>query len=152
MCYFSNIFIANMSVRYEIISGLKANKDFNGDGKIDEKDNVVVKYINNVAVEHILLTRKNEKELVKLLQSNPKPVVAKSHLAKAPVAPQQQAPQVQQRIIYQRSPGRNPPPLVVQQDTSLATNAKIGLGLGAGAAVGNMAVEGAVGFLGDLFE
>ena len=142
-----------MSVRYEIISGLKANKDFNGDGKIDEKDNVVVKYINNVAVEHILLTRKNEKELVKLLQTNPKPVAkspAKAVVAKGPA--QQQASQVQQRIIYQRSPGRNPPPLVVQQDTSLATNAKIGLGLGAGAAVGNMAVEGAVGFLGDLFE
>ena len=137
-----------MSVRYEIISGLKANKDFNGDGKVDEKDNVVVKYINNVAVEHILLTRKNEKELIKLLQTNPKPAAAA--VAKSPKVAAK--PEAQRRIVYQRSPNRNAPPLVVQQDTSFATNAKIGVGIGAGAAVGNMAVNGAVDFLGGLFE
>ena len=133
-----------MSVRYEIRSGLKEKVDYNGDGKVDANDNVVIRYINNVPVEQILLTKKNEKKLIKLLKDQE--IKDKKAVAKG------QALEKQQRIVYERVPSRRPPPLVVQQDTSFATNAKIGLGLGAGAAVGNMAVNGAVDLLSDMFN
>jgi len=134
-----------MSVRYEIRSGLKDKVDYNGDGKVDGTDNVVVKYINNVPVGQILLTKKNEKQLINLLK---KQQIADAKAAVKPggvVDPQQ-------RIIYSRSPPRNPPPLVVQDNTSFGQHLKTGVALGAGLEVGELAVDGAVDLLGNLFS
>ena len=133
-----------MSLHYEIRAGLVDKIDYNGDGKVDGKDNVVVKYINNVPVGQIVLTPRNEQKLLALLRSHPKKKMS-------PLRAQAQPQEHNQRILYQRSPRRDPPPLVVKDGTEFGQQLKNGVGLGAGLAIGEMAVEGAVGFLGDLF-
>ena len=153
-----------MSLHYEIRSGLVDKVDYNGDGKVDGNDNVVVKYINNVPVGQIVLTSRNEKKLLELLRSHPAKQMninvnknnkvnrVNNTYNNMPQKPQQAQPQEHnQRILYQRSPRRDPPPLVVKDGTEFGQQLKNGVGLGAGLAIGEMAVEGAVGFLGDLF-
>jgi hypothetical protein len=136
-----------MSIRYEIRQGIVDNVDYNGDGKIDSNDTLVVRYINNKPDQQVLLTKKNEARIIKIIRDQKiKDQKAQSR------APANVNVDPQQRVIYKRSPPRDPPPVLIRDDTTFAQNVKKGVGLGAGLAVGEIAVEGVFGVLGSMFD
>lgn len=117
-------------VQYVIRRGVDDNVDYNMDGKIDENDDIVIKYVNGKEVSRRPLNARTERKIGQALMRTPAP----------PGEPQQ-------RIVYQRVP-RTAGPVVVKDDSSFGHFIKAGAGL----TVGNMAVEGLVGALGSLFS
>lgn len=127
-----------MSVQYIVRRGLVDGVDYNGDGVIDENDDVVVKYIDGKAVEQVPLKKSDAKQLTKIMTQQPT----------------QDEPM--QRIIYNRAPNaanmENPPPVIIKDQTGFVQGFKNAAGTGAGFAVGQGVVEGAFGLLGSLFS
>ena len=139
-----------MSVRYEIRHGITDGVDYNGDGKIDSNDTIVLRYINNKPDQQVLLTKKNEARILKII--NDQKLKDQKAIRQSPKAIPNNVVAPQQRIVYNRSPQRDPPPVIIRDDTTFGQNLKNGVGLGAGVAVGQAAVHGIFGVLGSMFS
>jgi hypothetical protein len=139
-----------MSVRYEIRNGIIDNVDYNGDGKIDSDDTIVVRYINNKPDQQAVLTKKNEARILKII--NDQKLKDQKAIRQSPKVIPNNVVAPQQRIVYHRSPPRDPPPVIIRDDTTFGQNVKNGVGLGIGVTVGQAAVHGIVGVLGSMFS
>lgn len=123
-----------MSVQYVVRRGLIDGIDYNGDGVIDENDDVVVKYVDGKPVEQFPLTKSLAKKLQNIMAQPPQPG--------EPV----------QRVVYSNIRSDNNNPIRFQDDTGFVRSFKNAAGTGAGFAVGQSVVEGAFGLLGSLFD
>jgi hypothetical protein len=111
--------------------------DRNGNGQLSPGDDQVVKLGLNpktgkydTVLERRFLNPKVKSQIVKAIQADRAP------------------PAEQVRVVYQRMPAENPPPVVIKEETSFGQHVKAG----AGHAIGNMAVEAVGGILGSLFS
>lgn len=118
-----------MTTQYVIKRGIEDNIDYNYDGRIDSKDDIVIKYVDGKEVERRLLTTSVDKQIDRILQKN-------------------DTSEEQQRIIYQRIPTAQPPPVAIKDETSLGQYVKAGFGI----SLGNTAVQSLGVLLGSLFS
>ena len=61
-------------------------------------------------------------------------------------------PEVNQRVVYKNVPQSDPPPVVFKEETSFGQHFKGAVAFGAGATLGQAAMEGVIGALGSLFS
>lgn len=111
--------------------------DRNGNGQLSPGDDQVVKLGLNpktgkydTVLERRFLNPRVRSQIDKAIQADRAP------------------PSEQVRVVYQRMPAENPPPVVIKEETSFGQHVKAG----AGHALGNMAVEAVGGILGSLFS
>lgn len=134
---------------FKIISHKEHKTDFNNNGRLSPGDDVVQKYVFDkktkkyVKGKWVFLDSVKRDQLIKILNDS------KAAEIKSPIK------QKQVRVVYNRTPpvavAKDPPPLVIKDETSFGQHLKAGVGLGAGLEVGQLGVDAAVGFLGDLF-
>ena len=88
-----------MSVRFVIKYGTIDNEDYNNDGKIDDKDIIVVKYIDSKEVSRKLLDQETQQKINNEIKNDNKENLT--------------------RVVYVNGPHKdndNPPPVVIKQD------------------------------------
>ena len=134
------------NVQYVIRRGLIDGVDYNNDGVIDKKDDIVVKYVNGVEVERKPLTKKVEKQMKAIVEKDKATTITSKQ---------------QVRVVYERVPRskrrsnsnmyddeEGPSPVVVKNESTFGHYIKAGAGM----TLGSMAVNGIANALGGLFE
>jgi hypothetical protein len=126
-------------VQYVVRRGVTDNKDYNGDGIINDNDDYVFKYVNGKEVSRRPLNERVQEQVTDILYQDRE--------ASRGVSRNQM-----QRIVYQQEKPASNPPLVFQNDTGLVQSFKQGLGAGAGVAAGTAAVDGIVSVFDGMFS
>ncbi len=125
-------------VQYVVVK----DKDINGNGTVDHHDTAVIKLVDGVETQRVFLNPNVEKALVQQVRSNEVIQAANASNAAAKGT----------RVVYNRVPPNSSQPVVIKEETSLGQHLKAGVGLGAGATAGSLAVEGIFTALGSLFS